>query len=97
MLNAIGKSGKSASELHIYLLFNEFRSELASISPVISCHGGKLFTESTEQQLIFQIGSARRDFALLVINLMDKNAFLHVNVISKRNITRANFRRSGKF
>jgi len=32
MLNAIGKSGKSASELHIYLLFNEFRSELASIS-----------------------------------------------------------------
>jgi len=28
---------------------------------------------------------------------MDKNAFSHVNVISKRNITRANFRSSGKF
>jgi len=55
MLNAIGISGKSANKLHIYLLFNEFRSELASISPVISCNGGKLFTESTEQQIIFQI------------------------------------------
>jgi len=28
---------------------------------------------------------------------MDKNAFSQVNVISKRNITRANFRSSGKF
>jgi len=28
---------------------------------------------------------------------MDKNAISHVNVISKRNITRANFRSSGKF
>jgi len=33
-----------------------------------------------------------RDFALLFINFMDKNAFSHVNLISKRNITRANFR-----
>jgi len=28
---------------------------------------------------------------------MDKNAFSHVNIISQRNITRANFRSSGKF
>jgi len=28
---------------------------------------------------------------------MDKNAFSHVNAISKRNITQANFRNSGKF
>jgi len=56
MLNAIGISGKLANKLHIYLLFNEFRSELASISPVISGNGGKLFSESTEQQIIFQIG-----------------------------------------
>jgi len=55
MLNAIGISGKSANKLHIYLVFNEFRSELVSISTVISCFGGKLFSESTEQQIIFQI------------------------------------------
>jgi len=54
MLNSIGICDKSANKLHIYLL-NEFRSELASISPVISCNGGKLFTENTEQQIIFQI------------------------------------------
>jgi len=65
MLNAIRISGKSANKLHIYLLFNEFRSELASISPVISCNGGKLFTESTGQEIIFQIwvGMARLRFA----------------------------------
>jgi len=64
MLNAIGISGKSANKLHIYLLFNEFHSELASISPVISCNGDKLFTESTEQQILFQIliGQARLRF-----------------------------------
>jgi len=28
---------------------------------------------------------------------MDENTFSHVNVISKQNITRANFRSSGKF
>jgi len=55
MLNAIGIFGKSANKLHIYLLFNEFRSELALIPPVISCNGGKLFTESTELQIILQI------------------------------------------
>ena len=55
MLNAIGISGKSANKLHINLPFNEFRSELPSISPVISCNGGKLFTESNEHQIIFQI------------------------------------------
>jgi len=55
MLNSMGISGKSANKLRIYLLFNEFRSELASISLVISCNGGKLFTASTEQQMIFQI------------------------------------------
>jgi len=35
MLNANGISGKAANKLHIYLLFNEFRSELASILPVV--------------------------------------------------------------
>jgi len=34
MLNANGISGKAANKFHIYLLFNEFRSELASISQV---------------------------------------------------------------
>jgi len=34
MVDAIGVSGKAANKLHIYLLLNEFRSELASISPV---------------------------------------------------------------
>jgi len=97
MLNAIGISGKSPNKLHIYLLFNEFRSGLASISPVISCNGGKLFTKSNEQQIIFKFEWARRDFVLLFINFMDKNAVSHVNVISKRNITRANFHSSGKF
>ena len=65
MLNAIGISCKSANKLHIYLLYNEFRSELASISPVISRNGGKLFTDCTEQQIIFQIliGKARLRFA----------------------------------
>ena len=108
MWNAIGISGKSANKLHINFLFNEFRSELASISPVISCNGGKLFTESNEQQIILKVNcllraissefeSVRRIFALLLITFMDKNAFSHVNVISKWNITRANFRSSGKF
>ena len=55
MLNAIGMSGKSANKLHIYLLFDEFRSELTSISPVISCNGDKSLTESNEHQIIFQI------------------------------------------
>jgi len=65
MSNAIGISGKAANKLLIYLFFNMFRSELASISPVISCNGGKFFTESTEQQIIFQIwiGKARLRFA----------------------------------
>jgi len=31
MLNATGISGNSANKLHIYLLFNRFRSELAWI------------------------------------------------------------------
>ena len=97
MLNAIGISGKSANKLRIYLLFNEFLSELASISPVISCNGGKLFTESTEQQIIFQIwtGKARLRFAFN--QFRGQKCFLHVNVILKRNITRAHFRSSGKF
>ena len=55
MLSAVEISGKSANKLHVYLLFNDFRSELASISPGISYNGGKLFTESSELQIIFQI------------------------------------------
>ena len=52
MLNANGISGKAANKLHIYLLFNERRSELASISPIFLMFGGKFFTEGTEQQKI---------------------------------------------
>jgi len=33
MSNQNGISGKAANKLHIYLLFNEFRSKLALISP----------------------------------------------------------------
>ena len=108
MLNAIGISGKSANRLHINFLFNEFRSELASISPVISGNGGKLFTESNEQQIILKVNcllramssefeSVRRVFALLLITFMDKNAFTHVNVISKRDITLSKFVVLGNF
>jgi len=108
MLNAIGISGKSANKLHINFLCNKIRSELASISPVISGNGGKLFTESNEQQIILKVNcllraissefeSVRRVFALLLITFMDKNAFTHVNVISKRDITLSKFVVLGNF
>ena len=41
--------------------------------------------------------SVRRVFALLLITFMDKNAFTHVNVISKRDITLSKFVVLGNF
>ena len=52
MLNANGIFGKAANNLHIYLHFNERRSELASISSIFFNVWRKFFTESTEQQKI---------------------------------------------
>jgi len=97
MLSAVEISGKSANKLHVYLLFNNFRSELASISPGISYNGGKLFTESSELQIIFQIwiGKARLRFAFNQFH--GQKRFCASERSFKRNITRANFRSSGKF
>jgi len=69
----------------------DIHSELASISPVFNVMEVIFLLWALSNRSFFKFQSVRRDIALLLINFMDKNAFSHVNVISKRNITLSKF------
>jgi len=97
MLNAIGISGKSANKLHIYFLFNEFRSELASISPVISGNGGKLFTKSNEQQIIFRIWIGKAGLRFAFNHFHGQKCFFACERYFKTKYNSEQIRSSGKF
>jgi len=53
--------------------------------------GGSFLLRALSNRKFYKFESVRRDFVLLLINLMDENAFSPLNVISKRNITLSAF------